>query len=70
MIEVIEIDPADREIAQLIKGGGARNMGEDRALSRLEGKRDEAGETAGLILQRAQLPQVIDPMLVYVSRCP
>ena len=32
MVEVIEINAADREIAQLIESGGPRKMREDRAL--------------------------------------
>ena len=37
--------------------------GKDRGLGRFESERNEAGESAGLILQFAELAQMIDPLL-------
>src|SRR6188472_3531927 len=63
MIDVVEVNTAHREIAQLLKCGGALDVGKDvMGLRRLECKRNKPGEPAGLILQLPQLAQVISPM--------
>src|SRR6188472_3620972 len=63
MIDVVEVNTAHREIAQLLKCGSALDVGKDVVgLRRLEGKRNKPGEPAGLILQLPQLAQVISPM--------
>src|SRR5207302_11497049 len=61
MVDVIEIDTADGEIAKLFDGRGGFDVGQDRRLW-LKGKRNKAGKTARLILKPAQLTQVIYPM--------
>jgi hypothetical protein len=61
VVDVIEIDTADGEIAKLFDGRGRLNVGQNRRLW-LKGKRNKAGKTARLILKPAQLTQVIDPM--------
>ena len=45
MLNVIEIDAADREIAELFESGRPWDVGERRALW-LEGKRNKTGETS------------------------
>src|SRR5438105_9876849 len=54
VVDVIEIDPADGEIAKLLDGRCRFDVSQDRRL-RLEGKRNKAGKTARLILKPAQL---------------
>src|SRR5438445_136007 len=61
MADVIEINAADSEVAKLFDRGGGFDMGKDRGL-RFESKRDKTGETAGLILQLAQLAQMVNAM--------
>jgi len=61
MIDVIEINAADGKIAKLLKCRGRLDVCEHRGL-RFEGERDKSGETAGLILQLAQLAEVIDAL--------
>jgi len=52
VIDVVEVNTAHREIAQLLKCGGALDVGEySVGLRRLERKRNKARETASLILQ-------------------
>src|SRR5204863_10144757 len=51
MIDIIQVNTAHRQIAQLLKRGDAFDLGEDSmGLSRFESKRNEAGESTGLIL--------------------
>jgi len=52
MVDVIEINPADGEIAKLLNGGGAFDMSKHCGL-RLEGKGDKAAEAGGFILKAA-----------------
>jgi hypothetical protein len=61
MIDVIEIDAADREITKLLKGRGRLHMSEDGCL-RFKSKGNKSRETTGFVLQIAQLLQVIDPL--------
>src|SRR4030095_5485855 len=63
MLNVIEIDAADREVAELFESGCPWDVGEGRALW-LEGERNKAGETSRLILELAQLSQVVDPLFI------
>ena len=52
MVYVVQINSAYREIAQLVKCGGALDVGKDSVgLRRLERKRNKSGEPAGFILQ-------------------
>src|SRR4029077_1466453 len=63
MIDVVEVNAAHSEVAQLVKCGGALDVGKDAVgLRRLERKRNKSGESAGLILQLPQLAQVIRPL--------
>ena len=63
MVDVVEVNTAHREISQLLKRGGALDVGKDVVgLRRLERKRNKPSEPAGLILELPQLPQVISPM--------
>src|ERR1700726_727411 len=61
MIDVIEINAADGKIVKLLKCRGRLDVCEHGGL-RFEGEWDKSGETAGLILQLAQLAQVIDAL--------
>src|SRR5207237_10616336 len=48
MIDVIQLHEAHRQIAKLLKPGGALDLGEDpMGLRRFESKRNEASESAG-----------------------
>src|SRR5215211_2080973 len=63
VVDVIEVNTAHREIAQLLKCGGALDMGKySVGLRWLECKRDKPSEPAGFILQLPQLAQMISPM--------
>ena len=61
MVNVIEVNATDSEIAKLLKSGSGLYVREHRRL-RLESKWDETGETASFILQCAKLSQMIDPV--------
>src|SRR5438128_5147837 len=51
MIDVIQINAAHREIAKLLKRGGALDLGKNpMGLRRFESKGNEASESASLIL--------------------
>jgi len=54
MINVIQINPADGEVAELFNGRGRFDVGKNCRLW-FKGKRNKAGETAGLVLKPAQL---------------
>ncbi len=63
VIDVVEVNTAHREVAQLVKCGGALDVAKDSVgLRRLERKRNKPREPAGLILELPQLTQVISPM--------
>src|SRR4029450_6492175 len=63
MIDIIQINAAHREIAKLLKRGGALDLGEDpMGLRRFESEGNQASESAGLILQFSELPQMIHPL--------
>src|SRR5438270_13608744 len=62
MIDVIEVNPADGEIAELFDGGSAFDMKKHGRLW-FESKRHKSAKAAGLILKLAQLAQMIDPLL-------
>src|SRR6476659_8999455 len=52
MVDVVEVNAAHSEVAQLVKCGGALDVGKDAVgLRRLERKGNKSGEPAGLILQ-------------------
>ena len=54
MVDVIQINAADGEIAKLLKRGNAFYVREHCSL-RLEGKRNKSGKAACLVLQLAEL---------------
>ena len=58
MIEVVEVDAADGDGAQRVEAG-RRILHRDVVVLRLIGQRDEADEAVRLVLQVAQLAQVI-----------
>jgi len=63
VIDVIKINATNREIAKLLKRGGAFYVGEDPVgLGRFESERNKPGKPTGLILQLAELAQMIDAM--------
>src|ERR1700731_541175 len=62
MIDVIEINAADGEIAKLLNRGRAFDMSQHCRLG-LEGERDKAAEAGGFILKLAKLSQMIDTLL-------
>src|SRR4029453_2597866 len=58
VVDIVEVNTAHREIAELLECGGALDVGKDSVgLRRLKRKRNEPRETAGLILQLPQLAQ-------------
>src|SRR5437773_4987228 len=61
MVDVIQINAADGEITKLLKRRHAFYVREHRGL-RFEGKRDKTGKATGLVLQLAELAQMIDAM--------
>jgi hypothetical protein len=62
VVEVIEIDSTDGQVAKLIQTGGRFDVLQ-LGCFRDESKRDKPGKSPGFILQLAQLPQMIDAML-------
>src|SRR5947199_9519529 len=63
VVDVVEVNTAHREIAQLLKCGGALDVGKySVGLRRLERKRNKPCEPAGFIMQLPQLAQMISPM--------
>ena len=63
VVDVVEVNTAHREIAQLLKCGGALDVGKySVGLRWLECKRNKPSEPAGFILQLPQLAQMISPM--------
>src|SRR4029077_9979985 len=63
VVDIVEVNTAHREVAQLVKCGGALDVGKDAVgLRRLERKRNKPCEPAALILQLPQLAQMISPM--------
>src|SRR6266511_2247396 len=61
MVDIIQVNAANGEVAKLLKRGDAFDVGENRSL-RLEGKRHKAGKATCLVLQLAELAQMIDAM--------
>src|SRR5882724_10450369 len=61
MVDVIQVNAANGEIAKLLKCGNAFYVREHRSL-RLEGKRNKTGKASGLVLQLTELAQMIDAM--------
>src|SRR5215211_3350679 len=63
VVDVIEVNTAHREIAQLLKCGGALGVGKYSVRLRwLECKRNKPRKAAGFILQLPQLAQMVSPM--------
>src|SRR4029453_7054129 len=61
MVDVIQVNAADGEIAKLLERRNTFYVREDCSL-RLEGKRNKAGKATGLVLQLAELAQMINAM--------
>ena len=60
MVDVAQVNSAHREIAKLIKCGGASDVGKDSVgLGRFESERNKTGKAPGLILELPQLAQMI-----------
>src|SRR4029453_4272191 len=63
VVDVVEVNTAHREIAELLKCGGALDVGKySVGLRWLERKRDKPSKPAGFILQLPQLTQMVSPM--------
>src|SRR5581483_3044694 len=62
MVDVVQINAADGEIAELFDRGCAFDVGQDGSL-RFESEWNKPTETTGLVLELAQLTQVIDALL-------
>ena len=63
VVDVVQVNTAHREIAQLLKCGGALDVGKNSmGLRWFECKRNKPSESAGFILQLPQLAQMISPM--------
>jgi hypothetical protein len=60
VIEVVEVEAADRDGADGVVGPVGGVFDRDRVVLGLIGQRNETGETAGLVLELAELPEVID----------
>jgi len=61
MLDVVQVNAADGKIAKLLKRGSWLYVREHGGL-RFESKGNEPGKTAGLVLQLAQLAQMIDAL--------
>src|SRR6266487_1072710 len=59
MVDIIEINTADGQIAELLERRRGFHVRKDSRL-RFESKRDEPGKTAGFVLQLTELAQMID----------
>ena len=66
VVEVVEDDARDRERAQVVEAG--RLAAGELGVLGLIAPRDERGEAAGLVLQRAQPQQVLEALLVGLDR--
>ena len=63
VVDIVEVNTAHGEIAELFKCGGALDVRKySVGLSGLERERNKPGEPAGFILQLPQLAQMISPM--------
>src|SRR5882757_440565 len=63
VVDVVEVNTAHREIAQLLKCGSALDVAKySVGLCWLECKRNKSSKPAGVILQLTQLAQMIGPM--------
>src|SRR5205807_9350311 len=62
MVDVIQINSADRQVAKLLDRRRALDVREHSRL-RLESKGNESAETARFILKLAKLAQMIDTLL-------
>lgn len=63
VVDVVEVNAAHREIAQLLKCGSALDVAKySVGLCWLECKRNKSSKPAGVILQLTQLAQMISPM--------
>ncbi len=63
MREVIQHQPADRNLLDVVHSGGRKKMLQ-RRVRRMKRQRNKRLEAASLILQGAQLEQMIDAVLV------
>ena len=63
MREIVEHQAADGDLPDVEHAGGLRQMLQRRVV-RMKCQRNEGLEAAGLVLQRAQLQQVIDAIFV------
>src|SRR4051812_30248402 len=61
MVDVIQINPAYREVTQLFNGRRGLDVRKDGRLW-FESEWNEAGEAAGLVLELSKLPQMIDSL--------
>jgi len=68
MIDVIEINSAYRQIAQLFDGRRTFDVSQDGRLG-FKRKWNKPAKTAGLVLKLAELAQVIDALLWPSIRC-
>src|SRR5205807_8246320 len=62
MVDVIEVNAADCEIAKLLNRGRAFDMGKNCRL-RLESAWNKPATPAGFVLKLTKLPQMIDALL-------
>src|SRR5438093_8802668 len=60
VVDIVQVNSADCEIAKLVKCGGAFDVGKDYVgLGRLESEPNKASEAARFIMQLTKLAQVI-----------
>ena len=59
VIEIIEHQPGDRDVAQIVVAGGLRNV-RKRRIVRMKRQRNEGDEAVGFVLRFAQLHEVVD----------
>ena len=66
VVDIVEVNTAHREIAQLLECGGTLDLSQNAVgVRRFECKRNKPSKTAGLILQLPQLAQMVKTELGY-----
>ena len=67
VVDVVEIEPADRQRFQIIHRRGFRNFLSERRIFRRENPRDERRKAARLFLQSPNALEMIDAMVIILA---